>query len=131
MQAIVLAAGMGKRLKYLTRDNTKCMIRVNGVTLIERMLESLDSHSLSRIIIVTGYKGDRLKEFISTLNIKTPIEYIDNEVYDRTNNIYSLALAKDRLQSEDTLILESDIIFEPQILDIILNDLKGYGDEVI
>jgi len=122
MQAVILAAGMGKRLKDLTKDNTKCMIKVNGVTLIERMLSMLDEHNLSRIVIVIGYKGSKLKQFISTLDIKTPVVYITNDIYDRTNNIYSLALAKDWLQKEDTLLLESDIIFERSVLDAILND---------
>lgn len=57
MQAIILAAGMGKRLKDLTADNTKCMVKVNGVTLIERMLSQLDSQQLSKIVIVVGYEG--------------------------------------------------------------------------
>ena len=55
MQAIILAAGMGKRLKELTRDNTKCMVKVNGVTLIERMLKQLDKLNLSKVVIVVGY----------------------------------------------------------------------------
>lgn len=122
MQGMILAAGMGKRLKELTRDNTKCMITVNGVTLIDRMLHQLDSCGLSRIIVVVGYKGDKLIEYISTLNIKTPIVYVENPIYDKTNNIYSLALAKDWLLQEDTLLLESDIIFEDSVLSALLED---------
>ena len=60
MQAIILAAGMGKRLGALTKDNTKCMIKVNGVTLIDRLLIQLSSLQLSRVVIVVGYKGDKL-----------------------------------------------------------------------
>ena len=106
MQAVILAAGMGKRLKDLTRDNTKCMIQVNGVTLIERMLRQIERHNLSRIVIVVGYEGQKLINYINTLGIKTPITYINNPVYDKTNNIYSLALAKDWLCKEDTLLFE-------------------------
>ena len=62
MQAIILAAGMGKRLKELTRDVTKCMVKVNGVTLIERTLSQLDELSLSRIVIVAGFGRQKLKE---------------------------------------------------------------------
>ena len=54
MQAIILAAGMGKRLGALTKDNTKCMIKVNGVTLIDRLLIQLSSLQLSRVVIVVG-----------------------------------------------------------------------------
>lgn len=122
MQAIILAAGMGKRLKELTQNNTKCMVKVNGITLIERMLHQLEQRHLSRIIIVVGYEGQKLMDFIGTLDIQTPIVYINNPIYDRTNNIYSLALAKDWLCKEDTLLLESDLIFEDSVLEALLSD---------
>lgn len=124
MQAIILAAGMGKRLKELTENNTKCMIEVNGVKLIERMLCQLDERGFSRIIIVVGYKKNNLKDFIRSLLIKTPIVFIDNDDYYKTNNIYSLSLAKEYLMEEDSLLLESDIIFEDSVLDLILNDSR-------
>ena len=94
MQAIILAAGMGKRLKELTQNNTKCMVKVNGVSLIDRLLHQLEKQHLSRIVIVVGYEGQKLIEYIETLGIKTPISYLENAVYDKTNNINSLALAK-------------------------------------
>lgn len=123
MQSVILAAGMGKRLKSLTENNTKCMVEVNGVSLIERMLKQIEKQdSIDRIIIVVGYKGEELKQYISTLNIKTPVEYVENEIYDKTNNIYSLYLAKDYLCKEDTLLLESDLIFEDSVLECLLND---------
>ena len=122
MQAIILAAGMGKRLKELTQNNTKCMVKVNGVTLIDRMLHQLEKQHLSRIIIVVGYEGDKLIDYIGTLNIQTPIIYVNNFIYDKTNNIYSLALAKDWLVKEDTLLFESDIIFEDAVLDALTSD---------
>lgn len=122
MHAIILAAGMGKRLKELTRDNTKCMVKVNGVTLIERVLRQLDRLSLSKIVLVVGYEGEKLKNYVSTLEIGTPIVYVDNPIYDKTNNIYSLMLAKDCLLEDDTLLLESDIIFEDGVLEEIIND---------
>ncbi len=122
MDAIILAAGMGKRLKGLTNDKTKCMITVNEVTLIERMLNQLDNLMLDKIIIVVGYKAEKLKKFIFTLNINTKIEFVLNDVYDKTNNIYSLFLAKDYLQDSDCLILESDLIFDNGILEEIIDD---------
>ena len=124
MQAIILAAGMGKRLKELTHDNTKCMVKVNGTTLIDRMLHQLDERHLSRIVIVTGYEGNKLIDYISTLGINTPICYVDNPVYDKTNNIYSLSLAKEYLFKEDTLLFESDIIFEDAVLDCLIEDSR-------
>ncbi|HCW81068.1 MAG TPA: aminotransferase [Ruminococcaceae bacterium] len=116
MQAIILAAGMGKRLKALTHDNTKCMIKVNGITLIERMLMQLDSLHLSRIVIVVGYKGRKLIDYIHTLNVETPVIFVENPVYYKTNNIYSLFLASNYLAEDDTLLLESDIICEDSVL---------------
>lgn len=125
MQAIILAAGMGKRLKELTSENTKCMIKVNGITLIERMLSQLDQFGLSKIVIVIGYKGERLRNYIEKLSVKTPIEYVENQDYYKTNNIYSLFLARKYLVQEDTLLLESDLIFETSVLECIINDERN------
>jgi len=122
MQAIILAAGMGKRLKTLTKNNTKCMIKVNDVSLIDRMLHQIDAKNLKRIIIVVGYEGQKLIDYINTLNIKTPIKYIENPIYDKTNNIYSLSLAKKELCEDDTLLFESDLIFEDGVIDELLDD---------
>lgn len=122
MQAIILAAGMGKRLKELTAEKTKCMVEVNKVPLIKRMLSQLERLNLERIVVVVGYKGELLKDYIKSLDIQTPIVYVENESYDRTNNIYSLALAKEYLLEQDTILLESDLIFEDDILRILIED---------
>ncbi len=122
MQALILAAGMGRRLKELTRNNTKCMVKVNGVTLIDRMLHQLEREHFSRIVIVVGYEGQKLIDYIGTLDITTPIVYINNPIYDKTNNIYSLALAKEWLLKDDTVLLESDLIFEDSVLDVLMQD---------
>ncbi|MBQ6017295.1 MAG: aminotransferase class I/II-fold pyridoxal phosphate-dependent enzyme [Clostridiales bacterium] len=122
MQAIILAAGMGKRLKELTSNKTKCMVKVNGVSLIDRMLHQIEKYSLERIVIVVGYEGQHLMDYIGTLGIKTPIIFVNNPIYDKTNNIYSLALAKDYLKEDDTLLFESDLIFEDAVIDELLSD---------
>ncbi len=122
MQAMILAAGMGKRLKELTQNNTKCMIKVNGVTLIDRMLHQINRQHLSRIVIVVGYQGQKLIDYIAGLDIVTPIVYINNPIYHKTNNIYSLALASDWLCRDDTLLFESDLIFEDAVLKAIIED---------
>lgn len=122
MQVIILAAGMGKRLGELTRNNTKCMIRVNGTTLIERVLNQFSRLDLQKVILVIGYKGEELRRFIGDSYKGLPIEYIINPIYDKTNNIYSLSLAKEQLQQDDTLLIESDLIFEDRVLDKILSD---------
>ena len=117
MQAIILAAGMGKRLGEYTQNNTKCMVRVGGETLVERVLGQLDKLHLSRIIIVVGYKGVELKEYLSGLSVQTPLVFVENPIYDKTNNIYSLYLAKEYMREQDTLLLESDIIMEDAVLE--------------
>ena len=122
MQAIILAAGMGKRLKALTADNTKCMVKVNGVTLIERALRQLDELGLNRIVIVDGYQSQKLRDYVATLDVETPIEWRLNPFYDKTNNIYSLSLAIGDLEEDDTLLLESDIIFQDGILRDLVDD---------
>ncbi len=122
MQAIILAAGMGRRLGDLTQNNTKCMVEVNGVKLIDRVITQLSKLNLKRLVIVVGYEGQKLMDYIghrydNVLNI----EYINNPVYDRTNNIYSLALAKEELCKDDTILLESDIIFEDKMLELLVS----------
>lgn len=122
MQAIILAAGMGKRLGELTKGNTKCMVKVNGTPLIDRVMKQLSRQPLKKVIIVVGYKGKELKEYLGTEYNGMPIQYIENPIYDKTNNIYSLALAKQEMQEDDTLLLESDLIFDEAMLNLLVNN---------
>lgn len=121
MQAIILAAGMGKRLKELTSEATKCMVKVNGVAMIDRMMGHLDKLGLSRIVVVVGYEGQKLMDYIDALGVSTPVVYVENSIYNKTNNIYSLYLAKDYLVQEDTILLESDLVFEEAVLHKLIN----------
>ncbi|MCM1028099.1 MAG: aminotransferase class I/II-fold pyridoxal phosphate-dependent enzyme [Pseudoflavonifractor sp.] len=121
MQAIILAAGMGKRLRRLTADNTKCMVEVDGEKLIDRLLAQLASLPLDRIVIVTGYEGNKLRNYLASRYADSlPLAYVDNPVYDKTNNIYSLWLAREYLEADDTLLIESDLIFSDGIIDMAL-----------
>lgn len=86
MQAVILAAGMGKRLKELTSNNCKCMVQVNGVSLIDRMLHQIERKNLSRIVVVVGYEGHQLETYIRNLGLKTPVVFVENPIYDKTNN---------------------------------------------
>ncbi len=112
---------MGKRLGDLTKDNTKCMVKVNGVPLIDRLLTQLSRFSLVKVIIVIGYEGKKLRDYIGQEYKGLAIEYIENSIYNTTNNIYSLSLAKQQLQEDDKLLIESDLIFEDSLFDMILN----------
>ncbi|MDY5109002.1 MAG: phosphocholine cytidylyltransferase family protein, partial [Sodaliphilus sp.] len=116
MQAIILAAGMGKRLGEYTKSNTKCMVEVNGTPLIDRALDQLSQLNLSRVVIVVGYEGQKLMDYLGSEHKGLKIEYVNNPVYEKTNNIYSLALAKEQLQADDTLLIESDLIFDDSLL---------------
>ena len=122
MQAIILAAGMGKRLGEYTQNNTKCMLEVNGVRLIDRALETLYGIGVSRVVLVVGYKGQNVKDYVGDNFRGIPIKYVDNTIYDKTNNIYSLYLAKDYMLEEDTLLLESDLIYEPAVVKKLIED---------
>ena len=122
MQAIILAAGMGKRLGEYTKNNTKCMVPVNGTTLIDRMLSQLSKLELTRAVIVIGYEGQKLKNYLKDKQNGLKIEYVENPVYDKTNNIYSLALAKDKLQEDDTLLIESDLILDDEMFRLLLDN---------
>jgi len=123
MQAIILAAGMGRRLGDLTKDHTKCMVSVNGERLIDRLLGQLSGLSLKRVIIVVGYKGQELKDYIGhRYDDQLKIAYAENPIYDKTNNIYSLSLVKQQLQEDDTLLIESDLIFSDSLFQMIIAD---------
>lgn len=127
MQALILAAGMGKRLGRYTKDATKCMVQVNGKTLIEYAIESLIQNNIKKLIIVVGYKSQVLIDFIaSKFNEKNlngmEIVFIENKVYDKTNNIYSLYLACNELIKDDTILLESDLIYKPEIISKLISN---------
>lgn len=122
MQVVVLAAGMGKRLKDKTKDNTKCMVEIHGKPMIAHSFDILTrkQYGINRIVMVVGYCGDKVKKYLGNQYNGVPIEYIDNPIYDKTNNIYSLALAKEKLLEDDTLLLESDLIYDASIIDRLL-----------
>lgn len=121
MQAIVLAAGMGKRLKEHTKDKTKFMVEVGGITIAERTLRLLDEERLKRIVVVCGYFAEDLMAHIDSLKLSTPVEYVINEEYSQGSNLLSLYKAKDYLSEDDSVIIESDTIFEKAVLDRILS----------
>jgi len=113
---------MGRRLGKLTADDTKCMVRLGGVPIIDRMISQIISNGINKITLVVGYKADHLIEHLSGRFPDAEIGFIQNTIYDKTNNIYSLSLAKDLLMEDDTILLESDLVFEDGILKKILDN---------
>ena len=98
------------------------MVPVNGTPLIDRVLKQLSMLSLNRVVIVVGYEGKKLMEYIGNEKDGLKIEYVNNPVYDKTNNIYSLALAKEKLMEDDTLLIESDLIFDDGMFKLLLDN---------
>lgn len=123
MQAIILAAGMGRRLGDYTKDNTKCMLSVNGERLIDRVLGQLTKLDLTRVLIVVGYKGQNVIDHIGNrYEGSLKIEFTTNPIYDKTNNIYSLSLVKEQMMEDDMLLIESDLIVDDGMFDLVIND---------
>lgn len=111
---------MGRRLGELTEGNTKCMLEVNGEKLIDRVVLKLSTLDLTKIVIVAGYERANLIDYIKSTYPSLNVEFVENPVYDKTNNIYSLWLAREYLKNDDTLLLESDLIFEDSVIDCAL-----------
>lgn len=122
MQALMLAAGMGKRLEKFTQNNTKCMVEVNGKKLIEKTIEILKQNGINKLVIVVGFKKEKLKKYVKDNIRGIEVVFIDNEEYATSNNIYSLYLAKEYLERDDTLLLESDLIYEESLIKTILTN---------
>lgn len=132
MKAVILAAGMGKRLAQYTAEQTKCMVKVCGVSLIERLLNQICKYDVDEIVIVTGYKSSTLIDYVdgivSKYNINIPVKYIDNKDYAVTNNIYSLYLARNELLENDVVLFESDLIFDDEIINqVFTSDHKNFA----
>lgn len=113
---------MGKRLGEYTRNNTKCMVPVNGIPLIDRLLGQLCKLELNRVVIVVGYEGRKLMDYVGDERNGLKIEYVNNPIYDKTNNIYSLALAKEMMMQDDTILVESDLIFADGMFNLIVDE---------
>lgn len=123
MQAIILAAGVSSPMGDLIKDVNKCMLEINGVSLIDRILIQLSNFDLSRVVLVVGYKAQKLEKFIGDrYKDKFEVQYVYNPQYETTNNIFSLSLAKQQLQEDDTILIESHMIYEDGIIDLLIND---------
>ena len=116
MQALMLAAGMGKRLGAYTNNQTKCMVKVGGKTLLEHAADALREAGIHKFVLVVGYEGEKLKAFAREKLADFELEFVVNEDYATTNNIYSLYLAREQLTADDTILLESDLIYESHLI---------------
>lgn len=116
MQAVILAAGTASRLRPLTENCPKCLLKVQGKTLLERTIESLVISGITEITVVTGYLKDMITSFLTTNYPNLTFHFIHNPDYASTNNIYSLWLAKPQVEGKDFLLMDSDIFCDSQLV---------------
>lgn len=117
--ALLLAAGTGSRLYPFTQDAPKCLTMVNGVSILERMVTSLNQHGFKRLVVVTGYMESHIRGFLGNQVGNITIDYVFSPLYKSTNNIYSLWMAR-KVINEPFLLLESDLVFDDSLLDDML-----------
>ena len=117
--ALLLAAGIGSRLYPLTQNEPKCLTIVNGMSILERLLSSLNQHGFKRLVVVTGHQENHIRDFLGNQVGDIAIDYIFSPLYKTTNNIYSLWMAR-KIINEPFLLLESDLVFDESLLDAML-----------
>ncbi|MEP7323004.1 MAG: phosphocholine cytidylyltransferase family protein [Saprospiraceae bacterium] len=124
MKAVILAAGIASRLRPLTDHTPKCLLKVGEKNILSYTMDHLLANDINEIIIVTGYLQEQIRDFIADAYFAVDVKFIYNELYASTNNIYSLWLAKEEVQGQDMLLLDSDILFDQKIITKLLQ--SGY-----
>ena len=116
MKALILNSGMGKRMGAITEDHPKCMTEIyNEETIISRQLKQLVNLGVLDIVITTGYYDKVLIDYVYSLNLDATYTFVNNSIYDTTNYIYSIYLAKEYL-NDDLLLMHGDLVFEDSVL---------------
>ena len=113
MIGVILAAGMAKRLRPLTDTKPKCLLKVGERTLLERTVDAMCQAGITEFLVVTGYRGEMIREFLTTHYPQATIQYLDNVDYEHNNNIYSLWMACQKVRGCDFLLMDSDILCDP------------------
>lgn len=116
MIAVILAAGMARRLRPLTDDRPKCLLEVGGRTLLARTVDAIVQAGVSEIVVVTGYRGQMIAGFLARHYAALTVHIVDNPIYDTTNNIYSLWLARHHADGREFLLLDSDILLDARLV---------------
>lgn len=117
MKAIILAAGMASRLRPLTENTPKCLLKVGEKCLLQRSIDALASNGIHDFVIVTGYLHEMIETFVAEqYGDKINVKFIHNDVFDSTNNIYSLWLARPEAEGQEILLLDSDLLYDPRII---------------
>lgn len=114
MIGVILAAGMAKRLRPLTDEKPKCLLEVGGKTLLQRTVDAMLSAGVEEFVVVTGYRENMIRDFITANYPLSTFSFIDNPDYEHNNNIYSLWLAMEKLHGKEVLLMDSDILCDPE-----------------
>lgn len=122
MQALIPAAGLGKRIEKYSVIKPKCMLDVGGFSILERAVDAIKKARIDRLVIVVGHKSTLLTEFVNERIRDLDICIIDNPLYETTNNIYTLYLAREEMLRDDTILLESDLVFENNLISALCNE---------
>ncbi|MDO4172290.1 MAG: phosphocholine cytidylyltransferase family protein [Prevotellaceae bacterium] len=123
MKAVILAAGMASRLRPLTLKTPKCLLNIGSRPLLQRSMDAIISAGISDFVIVTGYLHGMIEQFVQdTYGDSVTVQFIHNDVYDSTNNIYSLWLARQAVDGEPFMLLDSDLLYDPQIVAQVVGD---------
>jgi choline kinase len=115
MIGVILAAGMAKRLRPLTDTKPKCLLEVGSRTLLQRTVDAMLQAGISELVVVTGYRGEMLRDFLTQHYPQLTIHFIDNTDYANNNNIFSLWMTRPYTDGHDFLLMDSDILFDPAI----------------
>ena len=122
MKAVILAAGTASRLRPLTSNTPKCLLKVNGKTLLERTLDNFISNGITEFLIVTGYLQEMIIDFVKKNYPELNVKFLYNKDFSKTNNIYSLYLAEEFACGNDFILSDSDILFSKDIITALLAD---------
>lgn len=114
MIGVILAAGMAKRLRPLTDEKPKCLLEVGGKTLLQRTIDAMIGVGIQELVVVTGYRSEMIRDFITVHYPGYTVHFIDNTDYAHNNNIYSLWLAGQVVRGHEFLLMDSDILCDPQ-----------------
>lgn len=112
--AVILAAGIGSRLRPLTNDRPKALVPVGGQSILARAIDSLVARGIEKLVIATGYREDAIARAVSRLPIEVVLR--PNPEYESTQNSVSLALCRDLLEGKSFFRLDGDVVFEGEVL---------------
>jgi len=119
MKAVILAAGQGTRIRSVHGEHPKCLIEVDDTTILDHQLDALSMVGINDVAIVVGYEKEQIIARVNARTLLSPrIRFIENPAFAITNNIYSLWLALDWLRGDSFIVLNADVIFNPEILDV-------------